>query len=169
MNSSQTIEIIRFFVLLLAQVLLFSHINFLGFINPYLYILFVVLFPVKNNRIVFLFVSFLLGLSVDMFLDSGGIHAAALTTIAFVRPFVLKYSFGALYDYQSIKFSKVDLSQFLTYIIILTLIHHFVLFSLDYFTFSSIFLVLKSTLFSGIFTILLCMMITILFSRTSPK
>lgn len=169
MNSSQTIEIIRFFVLLLAQVLLFSHINFLGFINPYLYILFVVLFPVKNNRIVFLFVSFLLGLSVDMFLDSGGIHAAALTTIAFVRPLVLKYSFGALYDYQSIKFSKVDLSQFLTYIIILTLIHHFVLFSLDYFTFSSIFLVLKSTLFSGIFTILLCMMITILFSRTSPK
>lgn len=169
MNSAQSLQIVRFALLLLAQVLIFSHINFLGYVNPYLYILFVALFPVKNDRMSFLFVSFLLGISIDMFLDSGGIHAAALVTIAFLRPPVLKYSFGALYDHQNIKFHKVDLSQLFTYITILTVLHNLVLFMLDFFNLSDIFTIVKSILFSSIFTILICMMITIIFSRAATK
>ena len=50
MNSVISSNIVRFFVLILIQVLICNHINFLGYINPYIYILFVILFPVKNNR-----------------------------------------------------------------------------------------------------------------------
>jgi len=165
MTSIFSIHTIRFIVLLLAQVLVLSHINFLGDINPYLYILFVLLYPIKNNRLLFVFLSFLLGLSVDLFSDTGGIHAAASVTIAFIRPAVLKFAFGTAYEHQVVKFGSIDIGQRATYIAILTIIHHFILFSLEIFNFSKIILVLKSTLYSSIFTILLCVLMTIIFSR----
>lgn len=160
---------IRFVVLLLLQVLVLSHINFMGYINPYPYILFIILFSIKNNRLLFILLSFLLGLFIDIFLDSGGIHAAASVTIAFIRPVALKFSFGAVYDHQTIKFSAAEFGQRITYISILTVIHHFILFLLEIFNFSKIFLVLKNTLFSSIFTIILCFLITIIFSGINKK
>jgi len=117
----------------------------------------------------FILLSFLLGLLIDIFLDSGGIHAAACVTIAFIRPVALKYSFGALYEHQTVKFSNVDFVQRITYISILTIIHHLVLFLLEIFNFSRILLVLKHTLFTSIFTIILCLLITIIFSSTNKK
>lgn len=165
MNSIATTHIIRFIVLVLIQVLVLNNINFLGFINPYVYILFVILYPIKNNRLLFIFLSFLLGLTVDLFLDSGGVHAAACVTIAYARPVILKSVFGAIYDHQTIKFSSTDFGQRITYFSIITLIHHLILFSLEIFNTSKIILILKKSLFSSIFTILLCILITILFSR----
>jgi len=136
MTSLFSINTIRFILLVLIQVLVLKHINFMGYINPYIYILFIVLYPIKNNRMLFLFLSFLLGLTVDMFLDSGGIHAAASVTIAFIRPAALKFSFGAVYEHLAVKFSNTDLGQRITYITIVTAIHHFILFLLEIFNFS---------------------------------
>lgn len=165
MNSIISSNALRFIMLVLAQILLLSHINFLGYINPYIYILFIILFPVKNNRMIFLLLSFLLGIILDMFLDSGGMHAAACVTIAFIRPAVLKFCFGAVYEHQTIKFNQVEFGAKLTYISILTVLHHLILFLFEVFNFSKIILVLQKTLFSSIFTIILCVLVTIIFSR----
>ncbi|MBJ7879069.1 rod shape-determining protein MreD [Gelidibacter salicanalis] len=155
----------RFVVLVLVQVLIFNHINFMGYINPYIYILFIILFPANNNRTLFVFLAFLLGFFVDVFSDSGGVHAAASVTLAYVRPVFLKFSFGTVYDYQSIKFNQTDFSSKLTYFSALVIIHHFIMYSLEIFNISKILLILQKTLFSGIFTIILCLIITILFSQ----
>ena len=155
----------RFILLVGLQVSVLNHINFLGYINPYVYILFIMLFPIKNNRTLFIFLSFLLGLTIDIFSDSGGIHAAACVSIAYVRPVILKFSFGTVYEYQTIKFDTAEFSSKFIYIIIMTVIHHFILFSLEIFNISKVILTLQKTLFSSIFTIILCIMITIIFSR----
>lgn len=165
MNNAITINIARFIILILLQVLVLNNINFLGYINPYIYILFIILYPIKNNRLLFIFLSFLLGLTVDLFLDSGGVHAAACVTIAYIRPILLKFSFGTIYDHQTIKFSTTEFGQRLTYFSIIVFIHHLILFSLEIFNSSKIILILIKTLFSSIFTIILCLLITILFSR----
>jgi len=165
MNNVVTINIVRFIVLVLAQALVLNNINFLGYINPYIYILFIILFPIKNNRMLFIFLSFLLGLCVDLFLDSGGVHAAACVTIAYIRPLILKFSFGMIYEHQTIKFNNTEFGQRLSYFAIITLIHHLLLFSLEIFNTSKILLILTKTLFSGIFTLLLCLLITVLFSQ----
>jgi len=165
MNNVVTINIVRFIVLVLAQALVLNNINFLGYINPYIYILFIILFPIKNNRMLFIFLSFLLGLCVDLFLDSGGVHAAACVTIAYIRPLILKFSFGMIYEHQTIKFNNTEFGQRLSYFAIITLIHHLLLFSLEIFNTSKILLILTKTLFSGIFTVLLCLLITVLFSQ----
>lgn len=167
MNNLLSIHTVRFVVLILLQVLLFSNINFLGYINPYIYILFIILYPVKNNRILFLFISFLMGLIIDIFMDSGGINATAALVVAFIRPAVLKFSFGAVYEHQALKFNNIDFGQRLTYMTILTFIHHFTYFLFEIFNISKIILVLQNTLFSSIFTITLCILITSIFSTKS--
>ena len=164
MNSLNFNSIVRFVVLILAQVLIFNNINFLGYINPYPYILFILLFPVNNNRLLFIFMSFMLGLFVDIFSDSGGVNAAACVTIAFIRPAVLKFAFGMIYEHQNIKFNNTEFGNRLIYFSILTLIHHFIMFSLEIFNISNIILILEKTLFSSIFTIILCVLISVLFS-----
>jgi rod shape-determining protein MreD len=165
MNSVLYTNIMRFILLVGLQVLVLNHINFLGYINPYVYILFIILYPIKNSRTLFLFLSFLIGLTIDLFSDSGGIHAAACVSIAYIRPVILKFSFGTIYEYQTIKFNTVDFGSKLLYIAVITAIHHLILFSLEIFNITKIILTLQKTLFSSIFTIILCVLITIIFSR----
>jgi hypothetical protein len=112
-------------------------------------------------------ISFLLGMLVDMFSDSGGVHAAASVCLAYARPIILKSSFGLLYEHQTIKFSTTEIGSLITYVSVGTVLHHFVLFSLEIFNVTSKILILKKTLFSSIFTILLSIILIILFSRNS--
>ena len=167
-NSAILTNIIRFVSLVLLQVLLLNHINFLGYINPYLYILFIIIYPLDGNRSLLIFLSFLLGLSVDFFGDSGGIHAAACALIAYMRPLILKFSFGVSYEYNMIKINKAPIIERITYISLMVFVHHLVLFSLEIFGLSHVLLLLKSTLFSGIFSILIVFCSLLLFSRRSP-
>lgn len=165
MNNSITTNILRFVVLVLIQVLVLNNINFMGNINPFVYILFIILYPIKNNRSLFIFLSFLLGLTIDMFSDSGGVHAAASVAIAFLRPAALKFTFGAMYDHQTVKFATAEFVSNLTYISILTIIHHIILFSLEIFNTSEVILILTKALFSSIFTIILCIFTIIIFGK----
>ncbi len=165
MNSLFFAQASRFIILVFFQVLIFNHINFLGYINPYIYILFIAFFPVRNNRMTIILISFFLGLSIDLFLDTGGIHAAACVFTAYIRPVLLKSSFGMIYEHQTIRFNTVDFEAKLSYISLLTLTHHLILFCLEIFSISKVILTLQKTLFSSIFSIILIILITIIFSK----
>lgn len=166
MNSIISINILRFFLLVLAQVLIFNHIDFLGYVNPYIYIIFIILFPLNNNRLTLLLASFFIGLTIDTFSDSGGVHAAACVVAAYARPVILKYSFGMLYEHQSIKFGNAEIGSLVGYVSIFTIIHHTVLFSLEIFNTSKILIILQKTLFSSIFTIVLSVLFIMIFSQS---
>ncbi len=72
MNSTLFINTARFIALLLLQVLVCNQLNFMGSLNPYVYVLFVLLYPISSNRMNLIFIAFTLGLILDLFLDSGG-------------------------------------------------------------------------------------------------
>lgn len=164
MNSPLALNISRFIVLVLLQVVLFNNINFLGYLNPLVYILFIILYPIKEKRAPFLFTAFLLGLCIDFFSDSGGINAAACVAIAYTRPLILRLAFGNNYEFQATVISKTPIAQQLTYVVLLILIHHLVLFSLDFFSFTHTLAIIKRTLATSLFTLVLCMIIISLFS-----
>jgi rod shape-determining protein MreD len=168
MKSNETlVNIVRFVTLVLVQVLILNHINFLGYINPYLYPLFILVFPLTGNKSLLIILSFILGLCIDVFSDSGGIHAAACVFIAWIRPVVLKYSFGVSYQLNTLKISTAPLPKQIVYIISMVLFHHLILFSLEIFNVNQILLVLTSTLFSGTFSVILMVSSILLFSRKS--
>ena len=157
--------ILRFVGLVMIQVILLDHIHFLGYINPFLYILFIVIYPLSGNKSLLIFLGFLLGLTIDMFNDSGGVHAGATVFIAWLRPLVLKYSFGVSYEYNNVRITQSMVSQQLLYVLSIVFLHHLVLFSLEIFNASQILLIVKSTLFSGIFTSVLLFGYLYLFSK----
>lgn len=164
--SNIVLKIILSFVgLALLQVLVCSNMNFMGEVNPYIYVVFILLYPVISNRLLFIFLSFLLGYTIDVFLDSGGVHAAASVTVAYIRPLFLKFSFGAAYDYQSLKFSNTEFSRKLIYFVLSIVVHHLILFSLVVFDETKTALILKQTLYSGVFTLILCLLFSSLFNK----
>jgi rod shape-determining protein MreD len=93
MNSVLIVNIFRFLLLLAVQIVIFNNMNFLGYISPFPYILFIILYPVNSNKYGLLLASFFLGLTIDVFINSGGIHTAACIILAYYRPYLFKFSF----------------------------------------------------------------------------
>ena len=155
MSNFNLTYFLQFIVLVLIQVLILDHILFLGYINPYLYILFVLGLPLNLNRAYILLLSFALGLCIDLFNDTGGVHAASTLFIAYLRPFILRLSFGNSYDYNTLKLNKTDFKEQFLYVVIMVFIHHLLMFSLEYFSINYTVEILKNTLLSGIFSSIL--------------
>ena len=145
-------NIIIAFILIFTQGLFFNNINFLGSINPFVYVFFIAYFPIKNNRTFFIICAFIYGLIIDIFSDTHAIHAAATLIISYLRPNLLKLFFGIAYEHQVVKFNSIELKQNLLYLLTIVFIHHLILFSLEIFDISKISLILKNTFGNTIFT-----------------
>lgn len=166
MNSLYLKNGFRFVLLVLTQGLIFNHINLFGYINPFIYILFIFLFPIRKNIAPLLIFSFLLGLCVDFFSDSGGIHAAAATFIAFIRLPYLKFVLGKSdFDYLMFHIGGIPLSKAFLFMSGLTFIHHLIVFSLEYFNLSEFTVILSKTFYTSLFTIFLSILALLLFSK----
>jgi rod shape-determining protein MreD len=159
MNSTLLVNISRFILLLAVQIIIFNNMDFMGYISPYPYLLFIILYPVNGNKSGLLIASFLLGLTMDMFSNSGGIHATACLMLAFFRPYIFKFSFGLSYEYQTIRLNDSLTPERFSFILISVLIHHLTLFLLEAFQFSFFWDILLRTLLSTVFTILICIII----------
>ncbi|MFV0158011.1 rod shape-determining protein MreD [Empedobacter falsenii] len=151
-NKDFLINIIKIIILALLQVFVFNHINFLGSYQPYIYIVFVLFYPPSQNKYALLILSFLLGLMIDIFEYTGGIHAFALTFIAFLRNPIIKLLAGKQdYEMEFFSFSSFSFAQWLFYLVILILALHVVLLLLENFKPSGIgSLMLKALINSGI-------------------
>lgn len=159
--------ILIFFSLLFSQVFVFNQILFLGAINPYLYIIFVFLYPLKVNRLPFLLYSFLLGLGIDFFSDTGGIYAFSILFIAYIRLFFIKLYFRKnKTDYSFFKLKSEPFGKTFNYVVTLTVIHHLIYFSFANFSFENYNTVITNTLFSSIFTLLLYFSGSYIFNKT---
>lgn len=158
MNNS-VLNTIRFVVFLLLQLLIFNNINLLGYLNPYPYVLFILLYPVNSNKNILLMASFAMGIFLDMFCNSGGIHTMASLILAFIRPSLFKFAFGLSYEYQTVKIADKISPERITLLLLAIFVHHFILFFFEYFRFDLIFTILTRTLFGTLFTFTICLLI----------
>ena len=155
MNSAVIANIFRFILLLAVQIIIFNNMNFLGYISPYPYILFIILFPVNGNKSGLLAASFFLGICMDLFSNSGGFHTTACIVLAYYRPYLFKFAFGLSYEYQTIKMNDVLTPERFTFLLLSVFIHHITLFTLEAFKFSLLLEILLRTLLSSVFTLLI--------------
>ncbi len=158
MSSNIIYNSIRFLVLLLVQLFILNQINFGGWIDPYVYVLFILLYPINSNKFGLITASFLIGLIVDIFLNSGGVHACASLLLAYFRPTFLKFAFGLSYEFQTIKIAeKLSVERF-TFLLSTIFFHHFILFFLEYLRFDLFFDIVMSTLLSTLLTFVTCVL-----------
>lgn len=149
----------RFVVLVLLQVLIIDNIQFSEYINPFIYILFILLLPFETPGWLLLFSAFFLGFSVDLFEHTPGLHASATVFMAFLRPLVLKI-LSPRDDYEPNTFPRIyyyGFVWFLKYAFILTFMHHLFLFYVEIFSFSNFFMTLLKVFLSTLFSLVLIM------------
>lgn len=164
MNSNIIFTNIARFILLLAfQIVIFNNISLFHFVTPYPYILFILLFPINSNRSGLLIASFLLGLILDIFANSGGVHATACLILAYLRPTFFKFAFGLSYEYQTIRINDRLSPERFTFLFISVITHHFILFILEYFKFVFILEALLRTILTTVFTLIVSILIIYLF------
>jgi rod shape-determining protein MreD len=148
-----TAIIARFVVLVCLQVLVFNRFLFQGYFNPYVYILFIIYLPTTVPRWGTLLWAFGLGLAVDIFENSAGLHAAASVFLAYLRPVFLGYlTRGTEQDRSAISFRKIAPFALGVYALSCIFMHHLLLFSLESFHLSEWKSIIKRTFFSTLFT-----------------
>ncbi len=159
---------LTFVLLVLLQVLVFNNISLLGYISPMPYILWVLFFPLRRNKFLYLLGAFFIGLTIDFFSNSGGIHAMVCVFIAYIRLSVLKLLFQKKdVDFSSFSIRTMPTIKLTYYTIILVVIHHFIVFSLEFFEFSKIGNILKYTFTTSLLTLFLCAIGISLFIKKS--
>ena len=153
-------NIFRMFILVLFQVLVLNNIQVSGYINPYMYVLFILLLPFETPRWLLLISGFAIGISIDLFANTLGMHTSATVFMAFLRPYVLNL-LKQHDDYEQSTYPRLyyyGFTWFLKYSLVLVFLHHTFLFYVEAFRttffFHTLLRVLLSTLFS-VFLIIL--------------
>ena len=149
--------VIMFVVLVLVQVLILNNIQISGLINPYIYILFVLLLPFNIQGYFLLGLSFLIGITVDIFGNTPGIHAGATVLLGFIRPGLasLISSRELIEKGTTPNMTQLGFASFIKYTVISVLIHHLVLFFAETFSFGDILETLLRWILSSLFSILI--------------
>ena len=165
------LNIIRFVLLVLVQVLLVNHIRLGGYVHPYIYLIFVMLLPINMPGWQLLLSGFGIGLVIDLFMGTLGMHAGATTLMAFCRPGIIKIISGSL-KFDSIhepNLGQLDIPWFLRYTLCMVFVHNFTYFMLEGFSFHLVGQALLRILISVPVSTFLIMMILLLFSSTKKK
>ena len=158
--------ILQFVLLVGLQVLILNNVELAGYLNPYLYVLFILILPSSLNKNTLLLIGFVLGLTIDIFENSGGLHTSATLLIAFIRPALFRLLAGpANTEIERMNIQTLGLGRFLILAGITVFIHHFWLFLLESFSLKDLLQVFKRTLFSGLFTLLLIYLTQLLVYR----
>lgn len=160
-------HIIRFFALIFVQVLILNNVQFAGLLNPYLYIYFILVLPVDFSPNIGLVLGFVLGLCIDLFCQTLGMHTVATVFAAYCRPYVMRY----MAPRDGYEFSRVPGVRnmgwlwFITYAGIIIFLHHFVLFFVEAFRMSGLLFMLGKSLGSSAMTLALTLILQLLFVR----
>ena len=149
--------VVMFVVLVLIQVLILNNIQFSGFVNPYVYVLFILLLPFTIPGYLLLGLSFLIGISVDIFNNTPGLHAAATVFLGFIRPGIanLISSREIIEKGNTPNMKNLGFVSFMKYTVIAVFIHHLFLFYAEAFSFGGFFHTLLRCILSSAFSIVI--------------
>jgi len=162
---------IRFLFIFLFQVLILKRVDInpggSSYIHLIVYPLFIFILPIRTPKSLVVAIGFFMGLLIDMFYDSPGVHASALCFTAFIRSFVLRILESADGYTTSTIPSMKDFGRggFVIYAAILLALHLLFYFSLESFSFVYIVEIILRTIASFIVSIILLILIQIIINR----
>lgn len=163
-------NILRILILILAQGLIFGQLPFGFGIHPMIYPLAIILLPFDTRPVWLLVIAFFIGLSVDFFMNTFGLHASAAVIVAFIRPSIFR-RFAPRDDYDLLKEPTASEWGYLWSIKVsasIIVIHHLWFFTLEYFKFSAWKEIITSTVLSSIISLIIFILLQVFFFK-KPK
>lgn len=171
MFSSIIGYIIRFALLAFAQVMILNNVHLHGLFNPYIYPLFILLLPFETPPWLVLIIGFLCGLVIDLYSNSLGLHAAATTFVAFLRPYMINLLKPAA-GYQpedKPTIASMGFLWFIVYASVLVFMHHVVFFMIETLSFRQFLFVISKIAVSTIVSLSLIVILQYLFYRRKKR
>lgn len=171
MSKIIIVNLIRFIVLVFLQVFLLKNVTLYDLSTPYLYILFILLLPFETPNFILFPLAFIIGLTIDAFYDTPGLHAASCVLLAFVRILFISITVQkeGFDNEPEPTLSIMGFRWFLTYALVLTVFHHFFLFNLEVLNLSDLEYTLSRVVLSSIFTVFLMLISGLLFFRRKER
>ena len=160
-----------FILLVLFQGLILNNVEFGGYIVPFLYVIFILALPFQTPSWLVLVLGFVLGVSIDAFSSTMGMHTAATVVMAFCRAYLLilvsprgGYDFNAKPNIQF-----MGITWYLLYAVILVLIHHLFLFYVESFKITQFFYTFGRAISSTIFTLVLVLVVQLFNYKSTTR
>lgn len=171
MSRVIAINIVRFVVLVFIQVFLLKNMYLYHIVTPYFYILFILLLPFDIPNFLLYILAFVLGITIDAFYDTPGLHAAACVFLAYVRIIfigitVQKEGFD---NEPEPTLGIMGFRWFFLYALILTFLHHFFLLNLESFHLSQILFTTTRVVLSTLFTVVLMLISGLMFYKKKAR
>ena len=160
-SKSIATDILMILVLVALQIFVLNRVTIGGMYIPIMYPLFVMFYPFFRNRYVFLALSFLLGLSIDAFLNKWGMNAFATTTIAYFRTMIFRSSTESSTDFFS--FHSLQWSQFVFFMFSSIFMHQFLVQYIEFFTVLSVLEIFINILFTSIISFIFILIYALIF------
>jgi len=163
--------IVRLILILLIQLLVINNIAVSSYINPYIYVVFILLLPIKMKPWQVVVVSFLTGIIMDAFSSTPGLHTAATNLMGYLRFFYLKAA-TTKEDQEGWVIPSVSqkgIVWFSFYAFVLIFIHHLVLFFLEIYGFSEFFSTIWRVFLSTLISLMLILMGQLLFYNINKQ
>lgn len=139
--------------LALLQVLILNNVHIGGIATPFLYVYFILKFASGTSRNELMLWGFFLGLTIDIFSNTPGMNAAATTLLAFLRPVLLRLFMPRdLLDSIVPSFGAMGVAPFLKFVVVSVFVHHLALLTIEFFSFTSLPLLLLRVAACTLFT-----------------
>ena len=160
------VQVLRYVVYAGVHVLLVRWLVLFDLGWCFLYLGFLLFLPINTSIVMQLLLSFAMGLTMDIFYDTGGLHAAAAVLVGFLRPWVLRLLTPRDgYDSaDTVNVHQMGWQWFSVYLALLVLLHHAAFFLLELGSFRHVGLTMAKLLVSVLFTSLALLIVQLLFA-----
>ena len=152
----ENVRLLKYYILgSLLQITVFESFDFLGYIDPIFYLIFILIYKFDGNHIKLILLSFSLGLIIDLLTQNPGSNTISCIIIAYIRPLLINFSFGVNSDISNGMVSGTRIENRFLFVVLIILIHHFIYFSISYFSYSALISILRDTFLTTLLTIIL--------------
>jgi len=150
MNRELVKDIVLSLVIILSQLMIFNHLFLFGTVNTFIYISLFILYKTTYDKTYLILFGFLVGLIIDLSLQTYGTHTLASITVCYLRERIERYSFGVNSVLPLAMIRGTRITNRLTYFYLIIFLHLLIYFSLTFFKFEFILTIFLYTLINSI-------------------
>ena len=152
-------------ILGLVQILFLRNLAVFGHAFGFLYLLGLLILPSTVRTIPLMLIAFCIGFILDIFFETIGMHTAAATLFAFLKPIWLKAASptGGLDEAEEPSLGQIGFGRYISYAFPLLFVYSLVFFIADQWGTGGFFGILSKSFFSSLFTLLLTLVVQLMF------